>query len=918
MFDVAPPRRPAPLVRAACLRVACALASVVPLASVVAVVVGGGCAGCEPVASPPAPECVTVDGCGDGRTCAAGRCIDALPCRSVDDWPYCREELDKLQAGLGRTAICQSSSATSLDFTCRVACEQDDQCSPDALCTDFGACVPGLRRAPTGTADRPHAPLLAGVGEALLDVPLTTSLGGFSSRAGPGDGAWADGLSPAVGHLEGLWARAAALDAGDGRLLVLRLPIIFPTGAMTEAIAHALQEATGDDWRDALIVTATHTHSGPARFLPLLGDSEAVLGPFGIGTFRQEVFDRLVDSAVAAALAALDAQQPARLGWSIVEAFDVDDAIAHDRRGDSPPFDDNRALLVRVDDEAGAPLFVLTSFGIHGTDNGSDWATNEVTGGVERALEAALFPVANRVVPVLYVNGAGGSMSPAAGSAGFAVPHGADVTGAVFAARVLPTLLALPTKADVRLRARAHRFPLTTATVGYAPGEWVNGGDPPFGGEVTYGGLNCFTRGFEEGPEPYSGHLEREQMSCGVSFHTFLFNHPPSVFQRGHISAVDLDGLALVTMPGELTMELGWGIAAALQRAAGVDPLAHFAFGFTNDHLMYLLPTTLDEDAPPWPGYDGPPPRSYPPFAFSPLRGGYEADTSIYGDRFGDKLVAEALVAWRRLQDGTPASAEIAPPVFSPDEKPPIVVDDTAAGAAGAIVTALPAEVARRQAARFTFVGGDVAVEGQGPEVTLVDAAGAPVRLASGRPFSTHHALFPLSVERVADGVWHWTAWLELPADLSAGSYRLEVAGRAQVAGQPQPYTASSTSFSVAPAALDVSATRDGADLIVRVGFATDVPTLRNSGLAGRMRLVDPRVPSGRLAPLPAGTLAASGVRVTGEGVDVVAASVVEEVVDGDPATVARVPGVGAGAVVVDVVDAVGNAGRVEVPAIAP
>lgn len=876
-------------------------------------------AGCEGRVTPEPfiSECVQAEGCDVGEVCVAGTCTTSPECLAIDDWPFCRDALNGLQAGLGRTAVCQPDGVDSLVAHCRVACETDVDCTSDSLCTDFGTCVPGLKRAPPGLSAGTHARLLAGAGEALLDVPLTTSLGGLSSRAGSGDGQWADGMDAAVGRLDGLFAKAVSLDAGDGRVLLIRLPIIFPTGAMTEAIAARLEEVTGEDWRDALTVTGTHTHSGPARFLPLLGESEAVLGPFGIGTFRQEIFDRVVASSVQAALAAIEAQEPARLGWTIVESFDTDDAIAGDRRSESPQFDDNRALLLRVDDDAGAPLFVLTGFGVHPTDNGSNWATNEICGGVERALEAALFPIANRVVPVLFVNGAGGSMSPAAGGHGFAVPHGADYTGAVFAERVMPALLALTTTADVPVKARAHRFAVTTESIGYEPGEWFNPGEPPFGGEVTYGGLNCFRGVEDDGDVPFSAHLDRPEMSCGISFHTFLFNHPPSVFQRTQVNAIDVDGLAMLTLPGELTMELQWGIAAELQRSAGIDPLSFFPLGYSNDHLMYLLPTSLNEDAPPWPGYDGPAPSSFPPFAFSPMRGGFEADTSIFGDRFGDTVVKESMLAWQRLQDGTPSSAEAAPPVYSTDVKAPIAVDDTPADRAGFVLEALPATVPRRTPVSLSFIGGDVAVEGQGPRVTLVDATGEPVLLPSGRPFSTEHAVFPLRVERLS-AEWHWTATLELPSSFPAGTYALQVEGKAQRAGAVVPWSMTSSSFTVAPATLTVSAERDGADLVVRVGFATDVPTLENERVTGRLLLVDHRVPSGRLAPLPGGSLLPAGVvvRPVAGGADVVGVSVDEVVIGADPATVVRVPAIGDGAVTVEVTDIVGNVGSVAVDAV--
>ncbi len=857
-------------------------------------------------------ECAGVDACAAGEVCAQGACVASPECLAIDDWPFCRDALNELDDGLGTTAICLSDGEDTLSFHCSVACQVDDDCAAGRLCTDFGRCVDGLRRETPGPSLSPHATLLAGVGEVRLDVPLTTSLGGLSSRAGPGDGRWADGMDAAVGTLDGLWARAASLDAGDGRLVVIRLPIIFPTGAMTEAIAARINALTGDDYRESLVVTGTHTHSGPARFLPLLGESEAVLGPFGIGTFRQEVFDRLVESSAAAAVAAIEAQAPARLGWTIVEGFDTDDALARDRRDESPDFDDNRALVIRVDDDAGLPLFVLTGFGVHPTDNGSNWATNEICGGVERHLEEALFPVANRTVPVLFVNGAGGSMSPAAGGRGFEVPHGNDYTGVVYAERIMPALLAIETKADVVVNARNHRFFVNNQILGYAPGEWVNPGQPPFGGEVSYGGLNCFRGDYDDGDTPFSGHIDRADMACGISFHTFLFNHPPSVFQRTSISAIELDGLSMLSMPGELTMELGWGIAAELQRRHDVDPLAFFALGYANDHLMYLLPTSLDEDAPPWPGYSGPAPRSLPPFAFSPLRGGFEADTSIFGDRMGDLIVKESVEAWARLQTRAPSSTEVAPPVYSTDVKDPIPTDEVSAADAGAILTALPSAVARRTPTTLIFVGGDVAVEGQGPVVSLQREDGSPVLQASGRPLSTEHALFPLHAERENDA-WHWTATLELPVDLAAGRYRLHVEGKRSSADS---YSFDTPLFDVDPAPIEVSAVRSGADVVVRVGFATDRPTLENERVTGRLRLLDARVPSGALAPVPG--LGTDNVVATIDGVAVNASSVAEEVIDGVPATVARFNGVSDAAFDVVVTDAVGNVGRATVPEATP
>jgi hypothetical protein len=88
--------------------------------------------------------------------------------------------------------------------------------------------------------------------------------------------------------------------------------------------------------------------------------------------------------------------------------------------------------------------------------------------------------------------------------------------------------------------------------------------------------------------------------------------------------------------------------------------------------------------------------------------------------------------------------------------------------------------------------------------------------------------------------------------------------------------------------------------------------------VAGRLLLVDHRVPSGRLAPLPSGSLLPAGVvvRPVGGGADVVGVSVDELVIGADPATVVRVPAIGDGAVTVEVTDNVGNVGTVSVDAL--
>ena len=77
-------------------------------------------------------------------------------------------------------------------------------------------------------------------------------------------------------------------------------------------------------------------------------------------------------------------------------------------------------------------------------------------------------------------------------------------------------------------------------------------------------------------------------------------------------------------------------------------------------------------------------------------------------------------------------------------------------------------------------------------------------------------------------------------------------------------------------------------------------------------------MPSGRLAPLPSGSLLPAGVvvRSVGGGADVIGVSVDEVVIGADPATVVRVPAIGDGAITVEVTDVFGNVGTVNVDAV--
>ncbi|MBI5494222.1 MAG: neutral/alkaline non-lysosomal ceramidase C-terminal domain-containing protein [Deltaproteobacteria bacterium] len=808
--------------------------------------------------------------CSETQACVNGACAEAPTCSSEEEWTFCLDYWSVEDAVAAERAWCDLER-------CRIACSSDEHCGPERICTDFGECrvFTPVTTAPPGGA---RTALRAGYGAAELDLPIGIPLGGYGLRFGP-PGRFGGGMEASVGQFDGMEARALFLDNGENPLLIVRLPVIFIDASFHEEIARILDAETGQDWREHLVVSATHTHSGPGRLWPLPEKTLLPLGLLGAGDFSDHFYRRAIRSTADAVLRALAQPVPARLGWDIVEPWDTDDAVAHDRREDSPPFDDNRVMIIRVDDTDGVPLAVLFSFGMHGTDNETNYMTDDVLGGAARGLEEALGQRHGRFVPALFINQNSGTMAPSNG--GFAVPQSYDRTGALVAATLMPAIEAITTRADVHLASRSHRFEMTYESLGYTPDEWANTNDPPFGGRFRYGAFRCF-EGYS--PQTEADFLAPEDRNC-LGLHTFLYNRPPTPLMRSLITALDIDGLSVVTQPGELSMELSWKILHTLQQEHGVDPLNAFTWGYAQDHHLYLLPESLDLPLPPFPGISTPKaPSEYPPHAFSCLRGGYEASMSSWGTREGDFLVARASEAVGRLAAAATAAGDAPPNVYTPRVEEPFPVDLTPAAEAGRVISDVPAEVVRFDQVEFAWVGGDPSAEApQSPLVVLerrnTDGTFAEVKLRSHARYDNRSGRM-VTRTRQAGAAWEWVVLWEEGKDFPAGTYRFHVDGHCQreagAAGR-QPYTATSREFTVRP--LDTlsvvvdTASGVSATLAYPTGAAFTVPgALGDPGRPqGRFRARHPEVPvevPAALEPVVDVVETAVTVRLVGQGRD--------------------------------------------------
>jgi neutral ceramidase len=241
----------------------------------------------------------------------------------------------------------------------------------------------------------------AGAARVALTVPRGTPLAGYGDRARRllipdvlGRYPHAFWFRPSEGWRDPLAARALVLE-GDGRRLTwLAIDLVAVDRAFTARVARALEEAGLSP--GTLIVSASHTHSGPGAFL-----ESGVLGFIAVDRHDREVRDALVGSLVDATRRASAAMVPARMGSATVTAPAL--TVGRLRQPIDPEI-----VVLKIVSDAGAPVAGLWNYAIHGTTLPpvNLRFSGDVMGIASRELERMTG------VPVLFVNGAVADVSP--------------------------------------------------------------------------------------------------------------------------------------------------------------------------------------------------------------------------------------------------------------------------------------------------------------------------------------------------------------------------------------------------------------------------------------------------------------------------------------------------------------------------
>lgn len=230
--------------------------------------------------------------------------------------------------------------------------------------------------------DLPNPPTLCAAASAEITPPVGAQMSGYVARR-----------QPSTGIHDPLYARALGVWCGTGRLLWLHADVIGFEREAVQRVKEALARRHGLAAHE-VIVTATHTHSGPATLrLNRCGayDPSAVATVFA-------AFDALADDA-------LSRPEPVE-----VLCGEGESGLAIHRRPFGQPHTDPRLPVFGFRRPDGTFVAVLALYAMHNVAMGGE--NTELSADVAGAAARELSHTLPGRPPVFWLNGACGNLNP--------------------------------------------------------------------------------------------------------------------------------------------------------------------------------------------------------------------------------------------------------------------------------------------------------------------------------------------------------------------------------------------------------------------------------------------------------------------------------------------------------------------------
>jgi hypothetical protein len=456
-----------------------------------------------------------------------------------------------------------------------------------------------------GGARREEFPFWLGLG-----WPGRLALAAHQAWHEEGEGLEADMLTASKGTHDDVGAKALVFLPGEGPPLALvRIDAIGVTAEVHDRVLGLLEDLGYRD--ETLLISATHTHSGPAAFFHA---PAACL--IAMDNFRPEVEEQIVQACVDAVRDAHASARPATIGFARARDRNAEGApvVAVNRRarrfrGEIPygALDDEIGAMFLRERETGEPLALLVNYAVHPTVLGPEnlYFSRDVSGGIEDALEARLG------VPALFVNGAEGDVGPQRIQYAGGLARCREL-GEAFADLLMPALEDVPAHERLSFTAavgRKQMGPMHTQ-VALGRGRFLDG-DAGVAKWLTAPltlpiNLIFWSLGFTN---------VRVALTWNMALGVVLDLDGLAGRTETRVGAVRLragdEDVCLLSFPGEATHDLG---LSARDVAARRGASRSFLFGLTDDHLGYIASRTEYR------------------------RGGYEAMSTLFGEHTASQI----------------------------------------------------------------------------------------------------------------------------------------------------------------------------------------------------------------------------------------------------------------------------------------
>jgi len=404
-------------------------------------------------------------------------------------------------------------------------------------------------------------------------VDITPDLSRYDVRL---HGYGARGSKHAEGIHDPIYAKILVMEHGDTKAAIITMDILQIDATLREDVVS--RAAIPGLTNETLVMTASHGHSAPAALEPHM---QALSSRFN--WFVEEYYDQCVSTIVAALRKADSQLLPARCASGRmhpegavrnrrVPGYSYDTRAFTTPVGDDEIVDDELVVIHFVEDDGGV-IATFVNLAGHGTVLGSDnmLVSGDWPGAMQREVEQQVGGVC------LFANGAQGNIAPdcGAGELGF---KDVDDFGGQIASHVRNLVKEMTPATPNLLTTHSKIVDL-----------------PPFN-------LN------QESP------YVRSRLSQEEVLELISKRYPRQI----QMTAIRLDDVGMVTIPGEMLTELSLDYK---QRANANNVKIPLLLGLANDSIAYI-----------------PSPPEY-------AKGGYEAEMCLYGPTLGTGLIDQALAA---------------------------------------------------------------------------------------------------------------------------------------------------------------------------------------------------------------------------------------------------------------------------------